>query len=354
MLLRWFDFFKKNDSQDYYKLGGPRSFYKYKYHHMNIILMGEVHKKMPAALAGQYQSLVSRFADQGNGVKLLIEYADVTREKNSGDTGFIGSMLNLENTSKLSIVKSDKRSSPAGLDEFDLFLKCLGEIQKEAYDYCKKLNVKYQPPYPYFKDVEFQNILHKLANDINATFTLDQLYQFLDSQVIAMDLLAQRYSSEHAMLDGFLGACVLGVNDGLGKLIELDKKYKAMRDNNDSYFDKSLADICIEMIAHEGDCSAAQSFFDILLSYYGSYLDGTLACDIWDEMNDNKENETTLLIVTGDAHTERLALLMSEICEVVVEIPADKSGKIISVRKMDELLHDDFRHVPSNSKCSIM
>jgi hypothetical protein len=122
----------------------------------------------------------------------------------------------------------------------------------------------------------------------------------------------------------------------------------------DGVMDKSLADICIDMMAHECDFSPAKQLMDILLCYVGSYLDGTLACDIWDEMKTNNDVDQTLIVVTGNAHTKSLALLMSDICEVVVEVPADKSGKIISVQKMDDLLHDNFKGEAAYSKCLMM
>lgn len=354
MLSRWFDFFKKDNADDYYKLGGPRSFYKYKYHNMNIILIGEVHENIYAAQEREFTYLFADYAERHNSVKLLIEFDDVKIDRKNDDIGFLDCMLNLENTSHAAIIRSDKRSFPEGLMNLYHFLKQVGEIQHGAYSHLRKLNVKYQPPYSRMKDKQFQDLLHELANDTHATYTLNDLYQFFESQLIAIDVLAQRYSSENKMLDAFLASCVLGVNDGLGMLIELEKKYNAMGFDGAGLMDKSLADICIDMMAHECDFSSVQQMMDILICYFGSYLDGTLACDIWDEMKANNDVDQTLIVVTGNAHTKRLALLMNDICDVVVEVPADKSGKIISAQKMDDLLHDNSKNQPAYSKCLIM
>lgn len=354
MLPRWFDFFKNDNTDDYYKFGGPRSFYKYNYHNMNIILIGEVHENISAAQEREFTYLFSDYAEKHANVKLLIEFDDVKIDDVNGDIGFLDCMLNLENASRAAIIRSDKRSFPEGLLNFYHFLKQVGGIENGAYNQLRKLNVNNQPPFSRIKDKEFLDILHELANDTHATYTLNDLYQFIESQVIAIDVLAQRYASENKSLDGFLASCVLGVNDGLGMLIEIEKKYNAMGFDVEGVIDKSLADICIDMMAHECDFSPAKQLMDIMLCYFGGYLDGTLACDIWDEMKTNNDVDQTLIVVTGNAHTKRLALLMSDLCEVVVELPADKSGKIISVQKMDDLLHDKFESESTLFRCSVM
>lgn len=354
MLTRWFDFFKKDNSESYYKLGGPRSFYKYKYHNTNIILIGEVHQNMPAPQEREFTALFSQFIEKSNNVKILLEDDGDKPDKNDGDVGFITCLLNLESIGHTGIIKSDKRAFPDGLVEFWLFLQWLGEIEKRLYEQHKKLGIKLVSPYPCFKNEEFLQVLRDRVNRITSKFTFSDWYQFLESQVNSIDALADRYSPENRHLKDFLGQCVLGVNEGYEFTFAFEKQYEELEFNSENMMDRTLADVCVEMMIKEGRFESGANCLNAIYAYCDNYLNGTLACDIWNEIKNNDCDEKTLIVVTGNAHTKILALLMNDLCEVVVEVPSDKSGKIISVQQMDEYLYDDFRHLPSKSMCSMM
>src|SRR5437016_3584453 len=117
----FFNFFKKTTpDNNYYKLGGPRSFHKFKYRNKSIILIGEVHQKMPNDLANQYVSIFNEFVEI-QPVSMFLESSDTEIEApSSNGLGFITSMKNLTPSPNLEMIPADKRDDHN--DRYDGFL----------------------------------------------------------------------------------------------------------------------------------------------------------------------------------------------------------------------------------------
>ena len=198
-----FNFFKKpTRDENYYKLGGPRSFHQFKYKNKSIILIGEVHEKMPSDLANQYKDIVNQFVENSPSVSLYLEISDTEIEAPSSEgLGFIRTMQNLTPSPKLEKIPADKRDSHNkgydGFLDFFCFLNKLAEIEEQITNTYKEKHCTPPTPIPFFQGQDFFNAVTKVGDLYEKNYYFSDLYQFLDSSIKILDALADKYADQN-------------------------------------------------------------------------------------------------------------------------------------------------------------
>jgi hypothetical protein len=123
-----FHFFKlsKSKERDYYKLGGPRIFYKYHYKTSELIIMGEIHASMTASLATEYVSIFQQEFEKISNLKLFIE-SDQQVGEGALELSFINSLKKLALFKSKKIIPSDFRYTEDDVTHFFAILEFIRE-----------------------------------------------------------------------------------------------------------------------------------------------------------------------------------------------------------------------------------
>lgn len=353
MLSGWANLFsQENRNESYFQLGGPRSFHKFTYKNTTIILIGEVHQKMKNELAKRYIEIFNQFIEN-NHVKLFIESKGENKNTSSDDLSFIDCMSNLSSSSNLERIHADKRHYDEGFGNFFFFLNKLADVEGKIIAIYKEKNMTPPSPIPFFNESQdFIKSISMISDLYDKSFTLENFLKLLDSQIKILDQLCDKYSKTNIHLRNYLAKCILIVNDALGLALKLEEKYRLMGHNkNDNEIGTTpLIQICIAMMQYEKTFYPAQEWLHIYNLYETYFFDATLICDLWDQIDTNKDQEVTLIVATGDSHTNNLSSILKSICVPVASISADKKGKIIS----PEIINDNFEHAPSKLSCTLM
>ncbi|HFL2713408.1 TPA: hypothetical protein ACGWTM_000541 [Legionella pneumophila] len=347
--------FSKNErNENYFKLGGPRSFHKFTLQGTNIILIGEVHERMPNELAAQYTEMFNHFIERNEQVKLFLETTGKDKQSSSKELSFLDCMRHLTPSKNLSVLHADKRYYDDQFGNFFFFLNKLAELEGTIIAKYKEKRIKPPSPTPFFNIPEFIDSVNQLSQLYKKNFCLLDLYKLLESQLKILEEFIQKYSEENKQLSDYLTACLLEVNDALGLALKLEEEYRSMSGLGDEAQNRSLIDICIEMMAHQGSFSKAAEWLQIYHLYETNFLDATLICDLWEAIKTSGENKPTFIFVFGDAHIERLSHFLKILATEDISIKANKDGKIIPPKLIEEFLNNHFEHAPSENKCALM
>ncbi|HBB7077292.1 TPA: hypothetical protein I8649_001977 [Legionella pneumophila] len=347
-------FSKSGHNENYFNLGGPRSFHKFTLQGTNIILIGEVHERMPNELATQYMKMFNHFIERNEAVKLFLETTGEDKKSSSKGLSFLDCMQHLDHSKKLATFHVDKRYYDAPFGNFFFFLNKLAELEGTIIAKYKEKRIKPPSPTPFFNTPEFLDSVNQLSQLYNKNFCLLDLYKLLESQLKILEGLVQKYAEENKQLADYLTACLLEVNDALGLALKLEEEYRSMNGLSDKIQNCSLIDICIKMMTHQGSFSPAVEWLQIYNLYETSFLDATLICDLWEAIKNGGENKSTFILVFGDKHIERLSNFLKIIATEEISIKANKDGKVIPPKFMEEYLNDHFEHAPSENNCVLM
>ncbi|HAU0218255.1 TPA: hypothetical protein JBF19_06730, partial [Legionella pneumophila] len=121
--------FKNGQNEKYFNLGGPRSFHKFTLQGTNIILIGEVHERMPNELANQYIEMFSNFIERNDEVKLFLETTGEDEKSSSKGLSFLDCMQHLSHSKKVATFHADKRYYDDQFGNFFFFLNKLAELE---------------------------------------------------------------------------------------------------------------------------------------------------------------------------------------------------------------------------------
>ncbi|HAT2116409.1 TPA: hypothetical protein JBA33_05530 [Legionella pneumophila] len=347
-------FSKSGHNENYFNLGGPRSFHKFTLQGTSIILIGEVHERMPNELASQYMKMFNHFIERNEAVKLFLETTGEDKKSSSKGLSFLDCMQHLDHSKKLAIFHVDKRYYDDPFGNFFFFLNKLAELEGTIIAKYKEKRIKPPSPTPFFNTPEFLDSVNQLSQLYNKNFCLLDLYKLLESQLKILEGLVQKYAEENKQLADYLTACLLEVNDALGLALKLEEEYRSMNGLSDKIQNCSLIDICIKMMTHQGSFSPAVEWLQIYNLYEISFLDATLICDLWEAIKNGGENKSTFILVFGDKHIERLSNFLKIIAMEEISIKANKDGKVIPPKFMEEYLNDHFEHASSENNCVLM
>ncbi|MCZ4721528.1 hypothetical protein [Legionella pneumophila] len=345
--------FKNGQNEKYFNLGGPRSFHKFTLQGTNIILIGEVHERMPNELATQYIEMFSNFIESNDEVKLFLETTGEDKKSSSKGLSFLDCMQHLSHSKKVATFHADKRYYDDQFGNFFFFLNKLAELEGTIIAKYKEKRIKPPSPTPFFDIPEFLDSVNQLSQLYKKNFCLLDLYKLLESQLKILEELVQKYTEENKQISDYLTVCLLEVNDALGLALKLEEEYRSMRSGDETQ-NRSLIDICIEMMAHQGSFSKAAEWLRIYNLYETSFLDATLICDLWEAIKTSGENKPTFIFVFGDAHIERLSNFLKVLATEDISIKANKDGKIIPPKLMEQFLNNHFEHAPSENNCALM
>lgn len=354
MLARFNIFRKKVDPEVYFSIGGPKSFRKYECSNLDLILIGENHHAVPPAHARQYVAVFNRFLEENRQAGITVESSDEEKnpEANSGH-GFIDCLLDLDPRHSKRIMPFDPRNFKNSWVKFQGFLSGLCRTFAGLRDYANKRKVKVTPEM-FFKNQELVQALYDDAKDIEPAFTIKDLCEFFCAEVTRIDRVANEYLEKNQHLRDFLGESVLGVNDGLGITLELEKCYLAMGFTEEYAQTRSLANVVIDMMVRKQDLQVLDDWHSALSCYYSHFLDAAYACMLWEAIQETRNEKHTLIFACGDAHARRLGGLLEKLCVTVRAIPQDESGAAILPETLNEYLHGQYEHAPSENKCVLI
>lgn len=240
---------------------------------------------------------------------------------------------------------------------FFLFLEKIKEIVAKIIDKSKRLLSAEKLPF-FSENPEFVKAFDELSNHYQKNYTFLDLLEMLTSSVTKLDQLCDKYSKSNINLYKYLSNCVIDVNRALGLVLKLEEEYHSTENNKHKEEKEieatSLIQACVEMMNYKKSFYTADAFSSLCYLYIGSYLNATVTCKLWDEI-DSDDKDKILIIVTGDAHTESLASILKVLYTQIASIPADPRGAIILPDIINEFLKDDFEHVPKeNCTCTIL
>ncbi|KTD53462.1 hypothetical protein Lsan_3872 [Legionella santicrucis] len=351
MLLMFSRFFKVKQQPDYYELGGPRSYHKFRYQNTSVILIGEVHNPISLDLDHEYISIFNNYV-ANNRVILFLESDGTPRPKGTHGIDFMKSLEQLTPSPNLEMVFAEKRSEFC--DEkyvyLWLFLEKIEDIEKS-------INHKKTKSHQTFSNTT--EFMHSEAlDDISLLYSqccsFRELRDFLVSEITALDSMADKYINSNPQIYAFIGASILNVNEALGLLIELEEEYRSLQLEETNLEQNNLVSVCVEMMKKISSFKPASKLRDIYLNYLSSFHDATLLCDIWDRLEKNQE-QSTLMVVMGDGHIERLSLLLKTIAIEEASIFADRKGRVIAPGTLDRFLKNNFEEALHQEKvCLVM
>lgn len=323
--------------------------------------MGEVHKDIPKDLVDKYTDVFNRFVAKNNHTKIFLEKSNEGKNKSqhSSNLSFIDYMGNIAPSPHLEIVNTDDRICDDSLENFISLLKKIIKIERSMFKVYKKRKSHFTSITSFFnEDSDFMKRIESVSNSYDKIYTFSDLIQMLSSSVAILDALYDKYSKDNVNLGYYIENCGQKIKIALDVTLKLLELYYLMELNKQKESKEiemtPLGQVCIEMIMYEKSFYASDEFFYINNFYITYFLNATLICKIWEEIHSD-DTEKTLIVVTGDSHTESLASLLKLICTTVVSINADPKGNIISPKIIDEFLKDDFRHESKrNYSCSIL
>ncbi|AUH72825.1 MULTISPECIES: hypothetical protein [Legionella] len=344
-------FFKTaNKPDDYYRLGGPRSYHKFIYNNTPIILIGEIHQPIAMELADQYHHAFNEYV-KSNKVILFLESTGETRKESSNTIDFMKSLEMLEPSSNLEMIFTEKRSQFC--DEkyvyLWLFLEKIDEIEKSI----TKKNKKVQRPFGTIAEFTQSQELKHLGLLYSKCCSFNELAEFISAQINLLDNMADNYINSNKELYYFIGDSILNINEALGLLIQLETEYRSLNLDETRLREGNLVNNCIEMITKTNSMKPISMLRDVCLKYLLSFHDATLVCDIWEKLQHN-EDRKTFIVVMGDSHIEGLTSLFKIIAEEEISIFADHKGRVISPTVLDEFLNNIFEHIPKEHSCLLM
>lgn len=345
-------------------LGGPRSFYKFRYKNAQLILMGEVHHNISEALVSKYADVINQFIENNHSIKLFLEQRNDDkreREEKTPSDGmlFLDYMESLSNSSHLEIINADDREWNNGLDGLEAFLRGMEALQKGIVNIYKEKNLTPPSQIPYYSEIPwFVEKMQWMDDHADKSYTFLDLFKLLTSSMEILDKLYDKYSKINMALGDYIADCIRNINKALSGALEFQEVYRSLEQNKQKDAKEigktSVIKACMELMQNEKTCVFAEVLFKIYMTYVHEFLNGTLICKLWDALNDD-DNEKTLMVVTGDAHTRDLADVFKKLCTPVISMDADPKGSAISPKRLNEFLHDNFEDAPKrNNMCAIL
>ncbi len=343
------------------ELGGPRNFYKFTYKNTKLILIGEAHYDMPKIMVDKYADVFNQFVAENNQIKVFIEMneKDYKEEKTSEKMPFMRSMKNLKHASHLEIIPSDERRLDDDFINLTLYLYTMKEMITSILE---KYNKKYSTnlselPFPADRDPFFEMAMTMLSKLRDTKITFLNLLDLLDSSLGKVEQLYDKHSKLDESIRAHIAAFIVKINHGLTLTLELYDEYHSLEHNkekNDNEIAKTpLTEACIELMIHKRTFDRFLKLQDVIYSYIIDFLDATLFCKLWEELNN--DDEKILIVVNGDEHTEDLASIFKKLCKSEVSVSQDPKNVIISPERINNYLRNNVDLTPKRSgMCAIL
>jgi hypothetical protein len=347
-----FSFFKSDKPKDdfYYKLGGPRSFYKYDYKLSEIIFIGECHVEIDEKSSKLHLEILKKKFEKNPTIKLFLEGEKNTDSPDFSNLSFID-CINKADLKEINVIPSDIRNIDDGLYDFFSFLRRLSKVQDRIADACKK-NKLDRDPMMFSNDHKFVQAIEDLSKDLKRDFNLPSFYKLIDDSLKMVIELEKKYSLENIKLGAYLGNCICNLCNAIDSLSEIEKQHALLSPIEKDMKDYPMIDICIDLMKYTNKFDPVNEFFDIINLYVLHFYDATLATGIWNEIN-NDESKNIIMVVAGQKHIDHLSELFNQIAEPIISIKANNKGKVIPPHKMAEYLDVEKRE-DQQKYCLIM
>jgi len=367
MLSGVLNFFKSDIKSDikldtfgdnYYALGGLRSFQHYVYNKLHIILLGEMHVNMPNILADQYIRVLNEYIETGKHVKVYLERSkDRTSERSEEGLSFMDCLIALPTYSNLEKINADTRNYAEDFTNFFLSVNRLVELADEVKIELKKRNIQSPKGTPFYPNEENIDILYRYADVFEKKFYIKDLCDLLIYEMNVLEELENKYSAKNKNVGLYMAGCILDVNEALGVALKLQDKYILLGNDEKKAETTPLINIVIDLIIHDKNFDPAHAFMSIYFNYAINFLDAKFIASLWDEMQENQDIDMTIMIVQGVEHITHLAKILNTLCSTIRIIDPDREGEIILPVDMKKYLneHDiSSTHESSDISCFLV
>ncbi|RMX14999.1 hypothetical protein EAS68_13160 [Legionella jordanis] len=306
-----------------FTLGGLCSFYQFMYQDIRILLFGEIHDTMSKELAEEYIQLLNEFINNSPNVKFFLESIEGEEKNNSDHLSFIDSILFL-NSPNLTVIPADKRQYNEAFTDVFLFLRTLSELPPSNSSY--------------FDNPKFTDFLLDIAEDYNRTFTFPDLFNLLNSEIGRLSQLGKEINPSHLHLSSYIQSCINNLVKALALAKDLEKECCMPITDGEHKPSGSILDICIEKMEKTRSFEIIVKWLEIYYLYEIYHFDATLVMDVWQILQHEKPGNTTLIVVSGDTHTEHLAHLLTLISTPINSMRPGQQGHRISPDTLKDFL----------------
>lgn len=217
----------------YEEKGGPRSFHKFTYQGIHIVLMGESHVKMPKDLATLYIKVFNDFIEKIGNVKLFLEKSQLPRQESEEKSSlpeeitFMDSMEHLSSTKMLQILCCDRRASDESLCDLHTFLMVQNQLGLEVQSMLTREESKRSNGTPFVHDSHYlEQMIRVMHTRLNKNLSLKDFYTWLDYHRDNLIDLEEKYSKENKLLHSYLVNCISMLNIAIGFLGQYEKDYR--------------------------------------------------------------------------------------------------------------------------------
>lgn len=339
----WYSWHDKNPA---YFDQGPRSFYEYAYNSRQIFLIGDQHvssksnHSIPLDYKKQYIDIFNQFVekntDQNKKIKIFLEITpEYTKtSKNETSMNFIDCIANVRPRKNVEVVAADDRIWNLSLKHFAEFIFYMTKVKS-------KVRNVHQAITAYDKQGNSTGLLSWLQMQTCFLNQIKELSSFLN-----------RYQNDpYLML--FLTQCFLKLHAGLDELEKVVNEYTTTFPTH-HVEDKSVVEMCKEMMQHRNNFSSLSQWFSIALAYFQPFLAGTLTCKLWSEINHDQESSQIIVIVAGNNLIEDIAKFLSEHCSQIQSISQKQHSTSIIPQKLQEYLQGMEQNNKHERNCIMM
>ncbi len=306
-----------------FTLGGLCSFYQFTYHDVRIVLLGEIHDSMDRELAEEYIKVLNEFINNCENVKIFLESIEDDEKNNSEQLSFIDSIL-LLSSPNLAVRHADKRHYNEALTDLFLYFKTLSELPPSKT--------------PYFDNPKFTGFLQELAEDYNKKFSFSDLLNLLNLEIESLIQLEKKMTPINLHLSEYIQSCIKNLAKALSMAKSLEKENCFYGKDGEKKESDSILNICIERMEQAKSFEIIIAWLEIYYLYEIYHFDATLIMDLWQTLHQEKDNNATFIIVSGDTHTEHLANLLKLIAIPGSQMTSEQQESRISPVTLDELL----------------
>ncbi|MCL9683834.1 hypothetical protein [Legionella maioricensis] len=315
-------FGEKLSARKMFTLGGLFSFYQFTYQNVRIVLLGEIHDTMSRKLAMEYIKVLNEFIIDCDSVTILLESIEGDEKNNSEQLSFMDSIL-LLSSANLSVQHADKRHYNEGFTDLFLYFKTLSELPPSKTSH--------------FDNPKFTGILHELAEDYNKKFSFSDLFNLFNLEIESLTQLEKKVTPINLRLSDYIHSCIKNIVKALDMAKSLEKENSFTSSDGERKESDSILDICIERMEQTKSFEIIIAWLEIYYLYEIYHFDATLMMDLWQTLH-QKDNSTTVIIVSGNTHTEHLANLLKLIAIPVDQMTSEQQESRISPVTLEELL----------------
>ncbi|WED43111.1 hypothetical protein [Legionella cardiaca] len=306
-----------------FTLGGLCSFYQFVYKDIRIFLLGEIHDTMSRELAEKYIKLLNEHISNFQNVTIFLESTKGEEKNNSEHLSFIDSILFLSSP-HLTVIPADKRHYNEAFTDLFLFLRNLSELPHSKSSY--------------FDNPKFKDFLKEIAEDYNRTFTFSDLFNLLNLEISRLTQLEKEIEPRNVPIGNYIQSCINNLVKAVILAEALEKECCFATTNEEGKKSDSVLNSCIERMEQTRSFEIIVKWLEIYYLYEIYHFDATLTVDLWQMLHHEKSDNATVIVVSGNTHTEHLANLLKLISTPINSMRPEQKENRISPDALKDLL----------------